>query len=372
MAEFNANIVVQPYNIDVTLNQPGITVNPDVTSLNIYAVGGTNGVPAGNVGDLQYYAANGFAAVPSNIANYSNGNLNLSVTGTKIPGGTNGYFLQTDGTGNLNWAAGGGGGNGSPGGSNTQIQFNDSGLFGGVAGFTFNKVSGNVNIPGNLIVTGNIVANLSANYANFSGEVITNAQPNITSVGNLTNLNVVSTINAANMYATNFYGIFNGPANTAGTVTTAAQPNISSVGTLTGLTVNGNTTLNGTTSLLTGIETVTITTSPTISYNFDVLTSPIRLTSNAASSNLALNIRGNSTVTFNSLLSNGQSMTVSYAMTTGTTPYQITALSIDGAGVTPKFAGSTITSANSINTYTYTIIKNSGTFTVLGSITRYV
>ena len=38
-----------------------------------------------------------------------------------------------------NWSALGGGGSGSPGGSNTQVQFNDGGSFGGDAGFTYNK-----------------------------------------------------------------------------------------------------------------------------------------------------------------------------------------------------------------------------------------
>lgn len=32
----------------------------------------------------------------------------------------------------------------TPGGSNTQVQFNDSGAFGGNSGFTFNKATGNV------------------------------------------------------------------------------------------------------------------------------------------------------------------------------------------------------------------------------------
>jgi hypothetical protein len=60
--------------------------------------------------------------------------------------GTNGYYLQTDGAGNTTWAAGGGGGGGSPGGSNTQVQFNDSGTFGGDTGFTYNKTTDAVTI----------------------------------------------------------------------------------------------------------------------------------------------------------------------------------------------------------------------------------
>lgn len=41
------------------------------------------------------------------------------------------------------------GGGGSPGGSDTQVQFNDSGSFGGDAGFTFNKTTDYINIGNN-------------------------------------------------------------------------------------------------------------------------------------------------------------------------------------------------------------------------------
>jgi len=47
--------------------------------------------------------------------------------------GTNGYQLTTNGSGTLSWAAAGSGG-GSPGGSDTQVQYNDGGAFGGMAG----------------------------------------------------------------------------------------------------------------------------------------------------------------------------------------------------------------------------------------------
>ena len=43
---------------------------------------------------------------------------------------------------------------GSPGGTNTQIQFNDNGLFGGQASFTFNKGNGALSISGNIIAGG--------------------------------------------------------------------------------------------------------------------------------------------------------------------------------------------------------------------------
>jgi hypothetical protein len=81
-----------------------------------------------------------------NLKGTTSGTVALSVadaTGSwtmKLPtsGGTNGYYLQTDGLGNTSWAAGGGGGGGgSPGGSNLQVQYNNAGAFGGAPGFTF-------------------------------------------------------------------------------------------------------------------------------------------------------------------------------------------------------------------------------------------
>jgi len=51
--------------------------------------------------------------------------------------GTTGQVLQTQGAGsNPIWATGGGGG-GSPGGANTQIQYNNAGSFGGASGLTY-------------------------------------------------------------------------------------------------------------------------------------------------------------------------------------------------------------------------------------------
>lgn len=86
-----------------------------------------------------------------------------------------------------------------------------------------------------------------------------NDQPNITTVGNLTTLEVAGNVNVggtisgsgaglANLNAANLIGGV--PTSlVAGTVTTNAQPNITSVGNLTSLTVNGNIDGNGSISL---------------------------------------------------------------------------------------------------------------------------
>ena len=49
-----------------------------------------------------------------------------------------------------------GGGGGTPGGANTNVQFNDGGVFGGTAGLTFNKTTNAVATTGTFSATGNI------------------------------------------------------------------------------------------------------------------------------------------------------------------------------------------------------------------------
>jgi len=59
--------------------------------------------------------------------------------------GTNGQVLSTDGSGNLSWASGGGG---TPGGANTEIQFNDNGSFGATSNFVWNNTSSILTVTG--------------------------------------------------------------------------------------------------------------------------------------------------------------------------------------------------------------------------------
>ena len=93
---------------------------------------------------------------------------------------------------------------------------------------------GTVNVnTGNLLVARNIFANSGTITGSLlTGTITTNAQPNITSVGTLTSLNVSGSITAAS-------GTITGSLLT-GTITTNAQPNITAVGTLTSLAVTGN------------------------------------------------------------------------------------------------------------------------------------
>ena len=368
----------------------------------------------------------GYLNTTGNIA-FSGANVSVgSASNLKITGGNNGYFLQTDGTGNLTWAVGGGNvsGNGVPGGANTQIQFNNAGNFGGAAGFTFDTSSNAFNAPGNgnfvgnvsaayfigngsqltgidatliangsanvrafananvtvsaggvpnvltvttnsVLVDGNIYANTSTIGANlFTGTLTTANQPNVTALGTLTSLTVSGNIISGNIYSNT--GTI-GASLLAGTLTTANQPNITSLGNLTGINVVG------TTKIQQALEKVTVNaTGSTGTINFDALDQAVILKTANATGNFTINVRGNSLTTLNSVLAPSQSLTIAYINTNGSTAYLANNFQIDGVNRTVIFSpGSNLSftgTASGKDIYTYNIIKTaSDTYTIFAT-----
>lgn len=165
----------------------------------------------------------------------SDGNVTLGNVGNvHISGGNTGYVLRTDGSGNLTWVDATStqspapmplkiddgntltisanyqglygtpitvdgvleidgalvdvSGQGAPG-SNSQVTFNDNGDPAGNNGFTFDKTTGNLNIPGSFV---------SASGASFVGPVTLGAVGNITITGG-TNGYVLTTDGAGNL-----------------------------------------------------------------------------------------------------------------------------------------------------------------------------
>ena len=100
------------------------------------------------------------------------------------------------------------------------------------------------------------------------------------------------------------------------------------------------------------------------------------LTSNLTGS-LTLNFIGNSSVTFNSLLANAQSMSFSIITSTGATGYTPTSIQVDGTatGVTVKYlyGGSFVADSNATHLYNFIVIKTAATptYTILASQTSY-
>jgi hypothetical protein len=80
------------------------------------------------------------------------------------------------------------------------------------------NIGGNANIAGNLNVVGTITGNVTANFANFAGNVTVSSQPNITSVGTLTSLSVSGDANVTGNVNSQGSGLFNSPANNTDTL----------------------------------------------------------------------------------------------------------------------------------------------------------
>jgi len=111
--------------------------------------------------------------------------------------------------------------------------------------------------------------------------------------------------------------------------------------------------------------------------NLEALTSGSWYYTSNATGNWVLNVRGSSTTSLNSILTTGDSITVAFLATQGSTAYYQTSLQVDGttSGVTVEWQGGTAPSvgnASGIDVYLFNIIKTaSATYTVLASQTKF-
>jgi len=141
------------------------------------------------------------------------------------------------------------------------------------------------------------------------------------------------------------------------------------------VTINGSFIANGTSTVQQIKEKVqSNATGSTGTVNFDILSGAIFRKSTAATSNFTINIRGNSTVTLDSILSNNESITCTYLNQTGSPGYIANVIQIDGTTQTINYVTSysTLPTINGIDAYTFNIIKvNPNSYVVLGSKVGY-
>jgi hypothetical protein len=167
--------------------------------------------------------------------------------------------------------------------------------------------------------------------------------------------------------------------NGSGTLGFAAPSDVSLAGTQ---TFTGTNTFSGSSSAIAIVlndaaEVATVSaTAATGTINYDITTQSVLYYTSNASANWTVNFRGSSGTSLNTLMSTGQSMTVAFLVTQGSTAYYNSAVQVDGttSGVTTRWLGGAPTAGNAsgIDSYRYLIIKTgSATFTVLASNTQF-
>ncbi len=138
-----------------------------IGNLILAGAGGANFVPAG-LANLAYSVANSYQPNITRVGN-------LSINTFRVTGGVNGQYLQTDGTGTLSWVSGGGSGNGEVGGSNGQIQFNNSGNFDGSSLLRWDQPNAALYATNFVASSALIYGNVNAITVNISSNVVSNA-----------------------------------------------------------------------------------------------------------------------------------------------------------------------------------------------------
>lgn len=192
--------------------------------------------------------------------------------------------------------------------------------------------------------------------------------------------NVTGTVAVANggTGATTLTGVVKGNGTSAFTAATAGTDYVAPA---TATTFTATQTFSGSTSTLASVltnaaEVVTVSaTAATGTITFDVTTQSVLYYTSNASGGWTMNFRASSGTSLNTAMAIGQSVTVVFMATNGSTAYRSTAVQVDGVSITPRWQGGSAPStgnANSIDVYSYTIIKTANaTFTVLASQTRF-
>jgi hypothetical protein len=159
-----------------------------------------------------------------------------------------------------------------------------------------------------------------------------------------------------------------------GTLGTMSSQNATAVA-ITGGTIAGLTAFNAA-GITTAGETTTVSaTAATGTINYDVITQGVLFYTSNASANWTVNLRGNSSTTLNTLMAVGETRTVTFMVTQGSTAYYNNAVQVDGSSVTPKWQGGVAPSAgtaSAVDIYTYAIVKTaSATYSVFASKTDF-
>ena len=225
------------------------------------------------------------------------------------------------------------------------------------------NIGGAVSGKGTLTVTDTVSAAGAMNVGgNFSGK------------GTLTVTDAVSVASTLNVGG-NFSG--KGTFNVAGSATLSSNVTM-------GDATADTTSINSQVEFKNNLRerTSISTTSATGTINFDILSHNVELRTNTAAANFELNLRGDSSTAFSATIAVGQTTSVAFESSMGSTAYYLTAIKIDGATASPVHwqGGTTAPSegnADGIDSYLINVTRSadagSGTaqYTCLASQTQY-
>lgn len=209
---------------------------------------------------------------------------------------------------------------------------------------------------------------------------------NLTLGGTLSGVNLTSQVTGAlpvangGTGATTLTGLVKGSGTSAFTAATAGTDYVAPA---TATTFTAKQTFSGSASTLaasfaSASEVVTVSaTAATGTINYDVTTQSVLFYTSNASANWTVNFRASSGTSLNTALAVGESVTVAFLVTQGSTAYFNSSVQVDGttSGVTTRWQGGAAPTAgypSGVDAYVYTIIKTGGaTFSVFASQTRF-
>jgi len=243
-------------------------------------------------------------------------------------------------------------------------------------------VGSNASVGGTFKITGAVTA---ASTLNIGGAV--------SGKGTLT---VTDTVSAAG--ALNVGGNFSGKGTLTVTDAVSVASTLNVGGNFSGkgtFNVAGSATLSGNVTMGDATADVTIvnsqvefknnlrertsvsTTSATGTINFDILSHNVELRTNNAAANFELNLRGDASTLFHNVVATGETTSVAFESSMGSTAYYLTAIKVDGVTASPVHwqGGTTAPSegnADGIDSYLINITKTgSAVYTCLASQTQY-
>lgn len=318
------------FNIDV-IGQQASAITGVVS---ITTGDGLSGGYISSLGTISVDAKDGLVANSSGLFILANEGLNVNSSGLSVLANS-GLTVNSSGLFIL---------------ANSGITANSSGLFGSASLANSGLIANSSGLS--VLANSGIVANATGTYVLANSGIVANT------TGTYVLANSGLTVNSTGIFVLANTGII---SNTSGVFSNTTFLGNSSTIAATFLNIAEN--INVSSTAATG------------TINYYLASQSVLYYTASAAANWTPNVAYSATTPLNTAMATGQAITLSFLVTQGSPAYFANTINIDGSAVTPKWTSGTIPTAgniNSIDAYTYTIIKTgSAAFTVLANVTQY-